>query len=113
MTKQEQEQHKLTEQLICSIAKTFRRAYLMRLLGVPEEHMLIDYDIQAAVSTTDSAIIDAGRSTIKAAVRAVEERIPFLSARAHLIQLVSMRADHVISDVNKKRKRTSRAIRKN
>jgi hypothetical protein len=109
MTKKEKEQREFAQQLTCSIALTFRKAYMMSLLGISEAQMLVDYDIQAAVSDSDPEIIETGRCTIKAAVRAVEERIPFRRAHEHLMQNVLERTDQIITAENSKKRKRSHA----
>jgi len=104
MTKKEKEQREFAAQLAISIAKTFRKAYLMRFLGTSEAEMLIDFDIQAAASDTDPAIIETGRSTIKAAARAVDDRIPFFEAHAYLMNNVFTRTDQIIRECNSKKR---------
>jgi hypothetical protein len=88
MTAQQQHEHDVAAQLCAMIAATFHQAFVCALSGMSHDAILIDYDIQAAGVGQDEAISACARSAIKAAVRAVDNRIPYSIALGYLMQRV-------------------------
>lgn len=81
------------------VMTTFFNAYYLHANGVSEAELLIDHDITAAGSDLCADLATASRNTVKAAVAAYDERIPFDEARAHLAQRL---VRHIDKEMNKK-----------
>jgi len=112
MTKKEKQQREFAAQLTRKIASTFRQAFRLSFYGVSEDALLIDFDIQAAAGEIDHSLIVCGRNTIRAAVRAVSQGIPYPLAYAYLI---SQCEDQIEQQMSQQftRKRKQHAVDKN
>jgi hypothetical protein len=74
------------------ISQTFFRAYYSHVNGMSLDELLIDYDIEAAGTThLSSAIANATRTTIKAAVMAVDRGVPYQDAHDYLMSNLEKR----------------------
>lgn len=81
------------------VADTFNKAYKLRLSGMSEDAILLDYDIQAAGAEQLSEVAACGRSAIKAATRAVQHSIPFGVAYTYLMLRVNAFMEQLLHDM--------------
>lgn len=78
------------------LIRTFFFAYYSHLNGVSESELLIDFDIEAAYTCTDKQVAESQRTTIKAAVIAVDARVPFCVAQHHLRSQLTRHIDSLL-----------------
>jgi hypothetical protein len=101
----QQQKQLFADQLCVLVMRTFFHAYFMHKHGMTEEELLIDYDIKAAGFNIDEHVAHTCRTTIKSAVQAVDQGVPYATACQYLRTPLRVRIDQLF-----KKKRLARSF---